>query len=134
MMVLENDFLIYMKLLNANLFVLKRNHCWTTKFCKAMIFVFSLVQLSLPTQVRMKAICVLESTLRKKNDEQFSIISSYFSENRDHILKCSDSPQVSLREKANKVVQYSSFVPCWVDNYLNSSLRIQLSCLNSLAG
>ncbi|KAJ6811180.1 VHS domain-containing protein-like isoform X1 [Iris pallida] len=55
-------------------------------------------------QVRMKACCVLESILRKKEEEQFSIIASYFSENRDSIVKCSELPQVSLREKANKVL------------------------------
>lgn len=55
-------------------------------------------------QVRMKACCVLESILRKKEDEHFSIIASYFSENRDSLVKCSELPQVSLREKANKVL------------------------------
>ncbi|KAL9460564.1 hypothetical protein AB3S75_003712 [Citrus x aurantiifolia] len=55
-------------------------------------------------QVRMKAICVLESILRKKDDEKFSIISSYFCENNDVVVKCSESPQSSLREKANKVL------------------------------
>ena len=51
----------------------------------------------------MKACCVLESILRKKVDDHFSIISSYFSENRDSLVKCCELPQVSLREKANKV-------------------------------
>ncbi|XP_011099638.1 VHS domain-containing protein At3g16270 [Sesamum indicum] len=55
-------------------------------------------------QVRMKAICVLEAVLRKKDDEQFSVISSYFSDNRDVVVQCSESPQASLREKANKVL------------------------------
>ncbi|KAH9665811.1 protein MODIFIED TRANSPORT TO THE VACUOLE 1 [Citrus sinensis] len=55
-------------------------------------------------QVRMKAICVLESILRKKDDEKFSIILSYFCENNDVVVKCSESPQSSLREKANKVL------------------------------
>lgn len=55
-------------------------------------------------QVLMKAICVLESILRKKDDEKFSIISSYFCENNDVVVKCSESPQSSLREKANKVL------------------------------
>ncbi|XP_072978436.1 protein MODIFIED TRANSPORT TO THE VACUOLE 1 [Typha angustifolia] len=55
-------------------------------------------------QVRMKAVCVLESILRKKDDEHFSIIASYFNENRDSIVKCSELPQVSLREKATKVL------------------------------
>lgn len=52
----------------------------------------------------MKALCVLEAMLRKKDDEQFSDIASYFSENRGHIIKCSESPQLSLSEKANKVI------------------------------
>ncbi|RWR78285.1 Epsin domain-containing protein [Cinnamomum micranthum f. kanehirae] len=55
-------------------------------------------------QVRMKAVCVLESILRKKDDAIFSTIASYFSENIDVIIKCSESPQSSLREKANKVL------------------------------
>lgn len=57
----------------------------------------------------MKAICVLESILRKKDDEKFSIISSYFCENNDVIVKCSESPQSSLREKANKVCVFFLF-------------------------
>ncbi|XP_008805229.2 protein MODIFIED TRANSPORT TO THE VACUOLE 1 [Phoenix dactylifera] len=55
-------------------------------------------------QVRTKAICVLESIMRKKDDEHFSIIASYFSENRDSVVRCSQLPQVSLREKAIKVL------------------------------
>lgn len=55
-------------------------------------------------QVRMKAVCVLESILRKKDDEHFSTVESYFSENRDVVVRCSESPQGSLREKANKVL------------------------------
>ncbi|KAI3451670.1 hypothetical protein Pfo_008335 [Paulownia fortunei] len=55
-------------------------------------------------QVRMKAICVLEAVLRKKDDENFSVISSYFSDNSDVVVQCSESPQASLREKANKVL------------------------------
>lgn len=51
----------------------------------------------------MKAICVLEAVLRKKDDEHFAVISSYFSDNRDVVVQCSESPQASLREKANKV-------------------------------
>ncbi|KMZ68588.1 VHS domain-containing protein [Zostera marina] len=57
-------------------------------------------------KVRMKALCVLEAMLRKKDDEQFSDIASYFSENRGHIIKCSESPQLSLSEKANKVLSF----------------------------
>lgn len=51
----------------------------------------------------MKAVCVLESILRRKDDEPFPVVASYFSENKDVVLKCSESPQSSLREKANKV-------------------------------
>ena len=52
----------------------------------------------------MKAICVLESILRRKADENFSIVESYFFENRDAVVRCSESPQTFLREKANKVL------------------------------
>uniref|UniRef100_A0A1D1ZCH7 VHS domain-containing protein At3g16270 n=1 Tax=Anthurium amnicola TaxID=1678845 RepID=A0A1D1ZCH7_9ARAE len=55
-------------------------------------------------QVRMKAICVLESILRKKDGACFSTIGSYFTEHRDSVVKCSESPQASLREKAYKVL------------------------------
>ncbi|KAG8383969.1 hypothetical protein BUALT_Bualt04G0069100 [Buddleja alternifolia] len=55
-------------------------------------------------QVRMKALCVLEAILRKKDDEHFSVISSYFGDNSDVVVQCSESPQASLREKANKVL------------------------------
>ncbi|KAJ8641058.1 hypothetical protein MRB53_017752 [Persea americana] len=55
-------------------------------------------------QVRMKAVCVLESILRKKDDAHFATIASYFSENREVVVKCSESPQSSLREKANRVL------------------------------
>lgn len=55
-------------------------------------------------QVRMKAVCVLESIIRKKDDEHFEIVTSYFSENRDSVVQCSESPQASLREKASKVL------------------------------
>lgn len=51
----------------------------------------------------MKAVCVLEAILRKKHEEHFSTMALYFSENRDVVDKCSESPQASLREKANKV-------------------------------
>lgn len=51
----------------------------------------------------MKAICVLEAILRKKDDEHFGIMASYFNENKDVVVKCFESPQASLREKANKV-------------------------------
>lgn len=55
-------------------------------------------------QVRMKALCVLEAILRKKEDGNLSIVHTYFSENTDVIQRCADSPQSSLREKANKVL------------------------------
>ncbi|PSS07412.1 VHS domain-containing protein [Actinidia chinensis var. chinensis] len=55
-------------------------------------------------QVRMKAVCVLEAILRRKDVENFSIVASYFSENIDVIIRCSESPQASLREKSNKVL------------------------------
>ncbi|XWS16309.1 hypothetical protein CRYUN_Cryun34aG0074000 [Craigia yunnanensis] len=55
-------------------------------------------------QVRMKAVCVLESILRKKEDEHFLIVASYFTEKKDVVLRCFESPQTSLREKANKVL------------------------------
>ncbi|KAK7389569.1 hypothetical protein VNO78_24721 [Psophocarpus tetragonolobus] len=54
-------------------------------------------------QVRMKAVCVLESILRKKDDDHFSRVESYFTENIDVVLRCSESPQASLRERAMKV-------------------------------
>ncbi|KAK9266805.1 hypothetical protein L1049_025278 [Liquidambar formosana] len=55
-------------------------------------------------QVRMKAVCVLESILRKMDDEHFLTVASYFSENIDVVVRCSESPQASLREKASKVL------------------------------
>lgn len=55
-------------------------------------------------QVRMKAICVLEAILRKKDDDYCSIIESYFIDNTDTVVKCCELPQASLREKANKVL------------------------------
>ncbi|KAK9149294.1 hypothetical protein Scep_008051 [Stephania cephalantha] len=54
-------------------------------------------------QVRMKAICVLESILRKKDDAHFEVIASYFTENKDAVVRCSESPQASLREKSVKI-------------------------------
>lgn len=51
----------------------------------------------------MKAVCVLESILRKMDDDNFSYVASYFTENKDVVVRCSESPQASLREKANKV-------------------------------
>ncbi|KAK4267422.1 hypothetical protein QN277_024205 [Acacia crassicarpa] len=55
-------------------------------------------------QVRMKAVCVLESILRKKDYDHFSLVASYFTENKDVVVRCSESAQASLREKANKVL------------------------------
>lgn len=54
-------------------------------------------------QVRFKAICILESIVRKNDDDHFSIVTSYFTENQDAVIGCSESPQASLREKASKV-------------------------------
>ncbi|KAG6412413.1 hypothetical protein SASPL_125091 [Salvia splendens] len=59
-------------------------------------------------QVRMKAICVLEAVLRKKNELHFSVIASYFGNNKDAVVQCSESPQASLREKATKVLSLLS--------------------------
>ncbi|TKY64462.1 VHS domain-containing protein [Spatholobus suberectus] len=52
----------------------------------------------------MKAVCVLESILRKKDDDHFSPVESYFTENKEAVLRCSESPQASLRERAMKVL------------------------------
>lgn len=41
--------------------------------------------------------------MRKDDDDHFSIVTSYFSENQDAVIGCSESPQASLREKASKV-------------------------------
>lgn len=57
-------------------------------------------------QVRMKAVCVLESILRKRDNDNFSTMESYFSKNKDLVVRCCESPQSSLREKANKVKFY----------------------------
>ncbi|CAN6463008.1 unnamed protein product [Victoria cruziana] len=55
-------------------------------------------------QIRMKAACLLEAILRKKDEEYFSAIATFFNENKDAVIKCSESPQASVREKANKVL------------------------------
>nr|KYP54167.1 VHS domain-containing protein At3g16270 family [Cajanus cajan] len=55
-------------------------------------------------QVRMKAVCVLEAILRKKDDDHFSPVEYYFTENKDVVLRCSESPQASLRERAMKKI------------------------------
>lgn len=68
----------------------------------------------------MKAVCVLEAILRKKDDDQFPIAASYFTEKKDVVVRCSESPQASLREKANKVyclpLEFSNFYA--VDSFL----------------
>lgn len=51
----------------------------------------------------MRAVCVLDAILRKKEDENFSVVAFYFSDNKDVVVKCCESPQASLREKASKV-------------------------------
>ncbi|KAK6150870.1 hypothetical protein DH2020_015802 [Rehmannia glutinosa] len=61
-------------------------------------------------QVRMKAMCVLEAVLRKKDEENFSVIFSYFTDNNDVVVQCSESPQASLREKANKFKLFPVFI------------------------
>ncbi|PWA42340.1 ENTH/VHS-like protein [Artemisia annua] len=55
-------------------------------------------------QVCVRGLCVLEAILRKTDDEHLLVVASYFTENTDVIFKCSDSPQASVREKANKVL------------------------------
>jgi len=70
-------------------------------------------------QVRVKAVCVLESILRNKDDDNFSRIATYFAENNDLVLRCSESPQASLKEKANKV-HYFNFSLISFFTYINS--------------
>ncbi|XAR67693.1 hypothetical protein NMG60_11002564 [Bertholletia excelsa] len=55
-------------------------------------------------QVRMKAVCVLEAILRQKDVDHFAIVASYFSENKDVIIRGCEFPQASLRDKSNKVL------------------------------
>ncbi|KAD5802366.1 hypothetical protein E3N88_13726 [Mikania micrantha] len=55
-------------------------------------------------QVSVLGLCVLEAILRKKDDDHFLMVASYFTENIDSVAKCSESPQASVREKANKVL------------------------------
>ncbi|KAF8025616.1 hypothetical protein BT93_F2452 [Corymbia citriodora subsp. variegata] len=57
-------------------------------------------------QVRVRAVCVLDSIVRRKDNEPFSIVASYFNENKELLIRCSLSPQASLREKANKVLSF----------------------------
>lgn len=58
----------------------------------------------------MRAVCVLDAILRKKEDENFSVVASYFSDNKDVVVKCCESPQASLREKANRVSLTYTFI------------------------
>ncbi|KAD5802455.1 hypothetical protein E3N88_13815 [Mikania micrantha] len=55
-------------------------------------------------QICVRGLCVLEAILRKKDDDPFLMVASYFTENIDSVVKCSESPQASVREKANKVL------------------------------
>eukprot|EP00252_Welwitschia_mirabilis_P020041 TRINITY_DN4808_c0_g1_i1.p1 TRINITY_DN4808_c0_g1~~TRINITY_DN4808_c0_g1_i1.p1 ORF type:complete len:706 (-),score=132.07 TRINITY_DN4808_c0_g1_i1:675-2792(-) len=55
-------------------------------------------------QVRFKALCILESLVRQKEDADFEAICMYFHENQDSIISCRESPQASLKEKANRVL------------------------------
>ncbi|XVF24934.1 hypothetical protein REPUB_Repub13aG0170400 [Reevesia pubescens] len=78
-------------------------------------------------QVRMKAMCVLDSILRKKEDEHFVIVASYFTENKDVVLRCSESPQASLREKANKVlILLNGEQPGAMASYSEKSLKAEI--------
>lgn len=55
-------------------------------------------------QVRFKAMCVLESVLRQRDNTFFETVGAFFHENKDAIVNCTESPQTSLREKANRVL------------------------------
>ncbi|KAK2977900.1 hypothetical protein RJ640_022691 [Escallonia rubra] len=79
-----------------------QSHMWQACIHFLMLYISILIKMF--RIVRMKAVCVLEAILRKKDDEHLSIVASYFSENKDIVAKCSESPQASLREKANKVL------------------------------
>lgn len=74
-------------------------------FFKVIVFISYLVALC---QVCVRGLCVLEAMLRKKDDEHFLTVGSYFNENVDVVVKCTESPQASVREKANKV--WSKFI------------------------
>ncbi|KAK9102358.1 hypothetical protein Sjap_019612 [Stephania japonica] len=81
------------------------------------------------SHVRMKAICVLESILRKKDDAHFEVIASYFTENKDAVVNCSESPQASLREKSMKAVPecYKKYLCAFdvvVDDVVDSMLQV----------
>lgn len=55
-------------------------------------------------QVRFKAMCILESILRQRENTFFETVGPFFQENQDGIVNCTESPQTSLREKANRVL------------------------------
>ncbi|KAI3462469.1 hypothetical protein Pfo_019132 [Paulownia fortunei] len=75
-------------------------------------------------QVRMKAICVLEAVLRKKEDGHFSVIASYFDDNKHVVVQCSESPQASLREKATKVLSLLGGEQIGGINHVEKSIKI----------
>ncbi|XP_073293746.1 protein MODIFIED TRANSPORT TO THE VACUOLE 1-like [Primulina huaijiensis] len=84
-------------------------------------------------QVRMKAICVLEAVLRKRDDQNFSVVASYFIENHDVVVKCSESPQSSLREKANKVLSLLDGGQGGVINHSENTVKLsQTSVMGDL--
>ncbi|XP_073119324.1 protein MODIFIED TRANSPORT TO THE VACUOLE 1 [Henckelia pumila] len=74
-------------------------------------------------QVRMKAICVLEAVLRKTDDQNFSVVASYFVDNYDVLVKCSESPQASLRDKANKVLNLLDGGQVGVTNHAENTVK-----------
>lgn len=87
----------------------------------------------------MKAVCVLEAILRKKDDDHFSPVESYFTENKDVVLRCSESPQASLRERAMKVpslsIQMNSYyvkIPSSQSFLHFSRIPIHFLCVNML--
>ncbi|KAL0462139.1 UNVERIFIED_CONTAM: protein MODIFIED TRANSPORT TO THE VACUOLE 1 [Sesamum latifolium] len=75
-------------------------------------------------QVRMKAICVLEAVLRNKQDANFSVIASYFGENKDAVVQCSKSPQASLRRKATKVLSLLGHEQSGEGNHVEESTEM----------
>eukprot|EP00249_Psilotum_nudum_P023791 c28982_g1_i2 orf=735-2171(+) len=55
-------------------------------------------------QVRLKAMCVLEAILHQKDQSFFRTVATKFEEDAGVIHGCLHSPQLSLREKAKKVI------------------------------
>ncbi|XP_002981733.2 VHS domain-containing protein At3g16270 [Selaginella moellendorffii] len=55
-------------------------------------------------QVRLKTLCFLEAVLRQRAVKPFGDVSQRFEANHASVIDCMDSPQSSLREKANKVL------------------------------